>query len=72
MAWQAVFTFCLLISGFNQNLTLTCSREGAFIMDNGLSLALLGGCRAMPIPLLESGFQFQFPELGAALKDVFI
>lgn len=34
------------------------------------SLAL-EGCRAAPKRFLELGFQYQFPELGPALKDIF-
>ena len=34
------------------------------------SLAL-DGCRVVPKRFAEAGFQFQFPELGAALKNIF-
>ena len=42
---------------------------GARLTDMEPSLAL-DGCRCAPQRLLESGFKFRFPELGAALKDI--
>lgn len=41
---------------------------GARLMKTEPSLAL-AGCRVVPKRLAEMGFQFQFPELGVALKD---
>lgn len=41
---------------------------GALLMKTEPSLAL-AGCRVVPKRLTETGFQFQFPELGVALKD---
>jgi uncharacterized protein (TIGR01777 family) len=41
---------------------------GAQLMGTEPSLAL-EGCRVVPKRFLEVGFQFQFPELGGALKD---
>jgi uncharacterized protein (TIGR01777 family) len=43
---------------------------GARLMKTEPSLAL-DGCRVVPKRLTEAGFQFQFPELGGALKDIF-
>jgi uncharacterized protein (TIGR01777 family) len=43
---------------------------GARWMGTEPSLAL-EGCRVVPKRLVEAGFQFQFPKLGEALKDVF-
>ena len=45
-------------------------RMGARLMKTEPSL-VLAGCRVVPKRLTETGFQFQFPELGAALRDVF-
>jgi uncharacterized protein len=42
---------------------------GARLMGTEPSLAL-EGCRVAPKRFAEAGFQFQFPELGMALKDV--
>jgi uncharacterized protein len=43
---------------------------GARLMGTDSSLAL-DGCRVVPKHFAEAGFQFQFPELGAALRDIF-
>jgi uncharacterized protein len=43
---------------------------GARMMGSEPSLAL-SGCRVVPKRLTEAGFQFQFPEVGAALKNIF-
>jgi uncharacterized protein len=43
---------------------------GARLMKTDPSLAL-DGCRVVPRRFTEAGFQFQFSELGAALKDIF-
>lgn len=43
---------------------------GARLMKTEPSLAL-DSCRAVPKRLTDAGFQFQFPELGRALKAVF-
>jgi uncharacterized protein (TIGR01777 family) len=43
---------------------------GAGLMKTEPSLAL-DSCRAVPKRLTEAGFQFQFPELGGALKAIF-
>jgi uncharacterized protein (TIGR01777 family) len=43
---------------------------GAWLMKTDPSLAL-DSCRVVPKRFVEAGFQFQFPELGEALKDVF-
>jgi hypothetical protein len=45
-------------------------RFGSILMQTDPSLAL-AGCRCVPKRLLENGFQFQFPELRAALKDIY-
>lgn len=44
-------------------------RRGAVLMKTDPSLAL-SGCRAIPKRLTAAGFQFEFPELGAALKNL--
>jgi uncharacterized protein len=44
-------------------------KMGARLMGTEPSLAL-DSCRAAPKRLTEAGFQFQFPELGGALKDI--
>ena len=44
-------------------------RMGARLMKTEPSLAL-AGCRVVPKRLAEAGFQFQFPELGPALKGI--
>ena len=43
---------------------------GAKLMDTEPSLAL-EGCRVEPKHFTDAGFQFQFPELRAALKNIF-
>ncbi len=43
---------------------------GAWLMNSDPSLAL-DGCRVMPKRTMEAGFQFQFPQLGPALKDIY-
>lgn len=43
---------------------------GAGLLGMEPSLAL-AGCRVTPKRFIEAGFQFQFPELEAALKDIF-
>jgi uncharacterized protein len=43
---------------------------GARLMGSEASLAL-DGCRVLPKRFQEAGFQFQFPEIEAALKNIF-
>ncbi len=45
-------------------------RLGSWLMQSDPSLAL-AGCRCVPKRFLESGFQFQFSELCAALRDIY-
>jgi len=45
-------------------------RLGSWLMRTESSLAL-SGCRCPPKRFLEAGFRFQFPELRAALKNIF-
>jgi uncharacterized protein (TIGR01777 family) len=45
-------------------------KMGARLMGTEPSLAL-DSCRVVPKRLTVAGFQFQFPELGGALKDIF-
>ncbi|HEY1786795.1 MAG TPA: TIGR01777 family oxidoreductase [Verrucomicrobiae bacterium] len=45
-------------------------KMGARLMGTESSLAL-DGCRVLPRRFAEAGFSFQFPELKAALKDIF-
>jgi uncharacterized protein (TIGR01777 family) len=45
-------------------------RLGAWMMGSDASLALFS-CRCVPKRLTESGFEFQFKDLGAALEDLF-
>jgi uncharacterized protein (TIGR01777 family) len=46
------------------------AKMGAWIMGTDATLALTGQ-RCMPKHFLESGFKFQFPELGPALANIF-
>ena len=43
---------------------------GARLMGMEPSLAL-AGCRVTPKRMVEASFQFQYPELDAALKEIF-
>ncbi len=45
-------------------------KAGARLTDTEATLAL-EGCRCTPRRFLESGFRFQFSELGPALKNIF-
>jgi uncharacterized protein (TIGR01777 family) len=44
-------------------------RLGSRLLQSEASLALIS-CRAVPQRFIEAGFQFQFPDLNAALKDL--
>jgi uncharacterized protein len=46
------------------------ARLGAWLMRTESSLAL-SGCRSAPKRFLEAGFSFRFPELRAALKNIY-
>ena len=45
-------------------------RLGSWLMRAEPSLAL-SGCRCAPKRFLQAGFRFQFPELGAALRNIY-
>ncbi len=47
-----------------------CVRFGSWLMQTDSSLAL-SGCRCAPKRSLEAGFRFQYPDLRAALKNIY-